>query len=180
MTQPSFVPIAEGDQVRPALRLRVPGHWLPSRPADLRPPGQPTGRGFGKPGPDQGFALRLARRLEDRLRLSAGESAEDVIVGCALLASRRAGSAGRAPSVHDVKAALALFGFLADAPADLVAERTARFRSVAHEYTAQRRLVDSVPEDALRLSSGPAASSITERRDLVGTADPGDPAAPAE
>ena len=172
MTQPSFVPIAEGDQVRPALRLQAPGHWTPSRPADLRPPGQPTGRGFGKPGPDQGFALHLARRFEERLRLAAGESAEDVVVGTALLATRRAGLAGRAPCAHDVNVALSLFGFLADAPADLVAERRMRFRSAAHEYTAQRRLVDSVPEEALRLSPERAASSTGEWRDHVGTVQP--------
>ena len=174
MTQPSFVPIAEVDQVRDALHLQVPSGWLPSRPADLRQPVRAGGRGFGRPGPDQGFALRLTRGFEDRLRLSSGESAEDVVVGCALLASRRAGAVGRAPSSHDVAVALALFGFLGDAPADLVAERTARFRSVAHEYNAQRRLVDSVPEEALRLTPERAAASTAGWRDVVGPRAPGE------
>src|ERR1700689_3130259 len=138
MTQPSFVPIAEADQVRPSLQLEVPGPWSTNRPAELAVPRQPEGKGFGKPGPDQGFALRLARRFEDRLRLSASESAEDVIVGVAMLASRRAGLTGRAPCVYDVETALALFGFVSDAPADLVAERANRFRSVAHDYAVQR------------------------------------------
>ena len=35
MTQPSFVPIVEADQVRPALRLSTPGPWTPSRVAEI-------------------------------------------------------------------------------------------------------------------------------------------------
>jgi len=35
MTQPTFVPIAEADQVRPARHLHVPGSWTQSRPAEV-------------------------------------------------------------------------------------------------------------------------------------------------
>jgi hypothetical protein len=104
--------------------------------------------------------------------LADGESAEDVIVGCALLASRRAALAGRAPSGRDVAAALGLFGFLQDAPADLVADRRARFRSVAREYDAQRQLVDSVPEATLLLPPDQAGAP-DRRSDLLGA--PGEP-----
>ena len=38
MTQPSFVPIIEADQVRPAYRLRTPLDWRQSRVAELRGP----------------------------------------------------------------------------------------------------------------------------------------------
>jgi hypothetical protein len=164
VTQPSFVPIAEVDQVRSALALPAPGHWSATRPGELRTPGQPSGRGYGKQGPDQGYALLLARRMEGRLRLAGGESAEDVVVGAALLASHRAGMAGRAPSGLDVTVALTLFGFLGEAPPELVAERTARFRAVAHEYNAQRRLVDSVPDEALRQSPDQAQVALAEWR----------------
>ncbi len=151
MTQPSFVPIAEGDQVRGARQLRVPGPWSPDRPAELRTPVRRRGRRMGTPGPDQGFALRLARRFADRVRLSEGESADDVLTGAALLASRRAGLAGRAPSVHDLHVALSLWGFLDDAPAGLVAARRRAFSGAAHDYEVQRELVDAVPEASLRL-----------------------------
>jgi hypothetical protein len=152
MTQPTFVPVGEADQIRPALRLQTPDRWTAIRPAELGAGGQRTGRGFGKPGPDQGYALRLAHRLEPDLMLTEGEASHDVVLGLALVASRRAGMFGRAPTIFDVKVAATLFGFSGDAPAELVAERRSLFSGVAHDYVVQRRLVDSVPEAALRRS----------------------------
>jgi hypothetical protein len=160
MAQPTFVPITEADQVRSARRLSVPRAWVANRPADLPGPKRPAGVRFGTPGPDQGFALRLARRFEDRLRLTAEESVEDAVVGAAILASKRAGLVGRAPCVYDLHAALALFGFLmASPPAGLVAERRRLFASVSRDYVAQRALVDAVPDETLLLG----ASELTER-----------------
>jgi hypothetical protein len=171
MTQPSFVPILEADQVRPSRRLQVPGHWWATRPAEQALPRRPEGKGFGAPGPDQGFALRLARHVADRLTPAPGESVEDTIVGGALLAARRAALMGRAPSVHDVESAFTLFGFLGDAPTDLIAERIQRFRGVAHEDEAQRRLVDSVPQHALMLRASEIADRLPEWRELIGPTD---------
>jgi hypothetical protein len=86
------------------------------------------------------------------------------VLGVALVASKRAALFGRAPCVHDVRLALNLWGFLGDAPADVVAARRAAFSSLSHDYAAQRALVDSVPEETLRKSpdevrvgGGPAA-----------------------
>lgn len=156
MTQPSFVPIAGVDQVRPARRLEIPAAWTPDRPADLRSPGQPTGPRLGRPGPDQGYALRLARRLEHDLSLAQGESAEDVVTGCALIASKRAALFGRAPVIHDVRVAALIWGFLGwdgqSPPEDLVELRRRAFRSVGHEYERQRQLADAVPDEVLRLA----------------------------
>ena len=128
MTQPTFVPIAEADQVRPARHMHVPGSWTTSRPAELVVPAVRRGRGVGTPGPDSGFALRLANRFAHELKLVEGESE------------------------HDVRFALNLWGFLDQVPGDRVAERRAAFSSIAHDYVAQRRLVDAVPEETLRLS----------------------------
>ncbi|HEX3947941.1 MAG TPA: hypothetical protein VHW47_09555 [Acidimicrobiales bacterium] len=164
MTQPSFVPISEADQVRPSLQLEVPGHWTTDRPAELRIPARPIGRRMGTPGPDQGFALRLARRFEERLSLQAGESAEDIVVGCALVASRRSALFGRAPSVYDVRAALALWSFLAPAPDGLVEERRRAFQSVSHDYVVQRALVDRVPESTLGLSPQAVEAEVAAGR----------------
>jgi len=158
MTQPSFVPITEADQVRPARHLQVPAPWTPGRPAELRTPSRPIGPGMGTPGPDQGFALRLAHRFGGRLCLRDGESAEDATVGGAVLASRRSGLFGRAPSIHDLTVAFTLWGFLtAGAPDGLVAARRAAFRSVAHDYVVQRQLADRVPDEALRCTPEQAA-----------------------
>lgn len=171
MTQPSFVPIAEADQVRPALRLETPRRWVPDRPADLRFPAHPGGPHFGTPGPDQGFALRLARRFEERLCLRAGESAEDVLVGCALLASRRSALFGRAPSVYDLETALSLWGFLTqEVPDELVETRRMAFSAAAHDYVTQRALMDRVPEAAIRMRADEAGAAVAagEWRHLVG------------
>ena len=152
MTQPTFVPIAEADQVRPARHMHVPGSWTTSRPAELVVPAVSSGRGVGTPGPDSGFALRLANRFAHDLKLGDGESEHDVLLGVALVASKRAALFGRAPCVHDVRFALNLWGFLDQVPGELLAERRAAFSSIAHDYVAQRRLVDAVPEETLRLS----------------------------
>jgi hypothetical protein len=161
MTQPTFVPISEADQVRPARHLHVPGAWTTSRPAELRTPTALRGPSVGTPGPDAGFALRLARRFEHDLRLTEGETEHDVLLGCALIAARRAALYGRAPSIYDVQVALALWGFLVDAPADLVATRRLAFSSVSHDYVAQRALVDATPEASLRLSPAQAQAILS-------------------
>jgi hypothetical protein len=165
MTQPTFVPIAEADQVRPARHMDVPGSWTASRPAELKVPEHPRGRGMGTPGPDSGFALRLAHRFEHEFKLGEGETEHDVALGVALIASKRAALFGRAPSVYDVRFALNLWGILDDAPAALKARRRAAFSSISHDYVAQRNLVDSIDEDTFRLSPEEArfkAGSVTE------------------
>ena len=153
MTQPSFVPIPKSAEVRPAYRLHVAASWSPDRPGDLRLPDVPVGRGFGKPGPDQGFALRVARAFAGQVVLTEGEHLEDVVTGCALLASRRASAFGRAPSAPDLRWAMNLWGFLEQSvPSGTVATRAWAFRSLVHDYAVQRALVDRVPEEALTLS----------------------------
>ncbi|MHB8219554.1 MAG: hypothetical protein ACYDHU_04430 [Acidimicrobiales bacterium] len=145
MTQPSFVPIAEADQVRRAYRLHVPGAWAAGRPAEITLPARSRTRSMGSPGPDQGFALKLARRFSDRLVLTGGEDPEDVMVGGALLGAHRAAALGRAPCVHDLAWAFSEWGYLGDAPAGLVARRRAKFAGAAHDYGIQRALVDGAP-----------------------------------
>jgi hypothetical protein len=167
VTQPSFVPVVEADQVRRAYQLEVPSIWTTSRPSELRGTRAPSGAFLGSPGPDQGFALKLARRFEDRLVLAAGEHAEDAIAGCTAVAMRRAATYGRAPVIHDLTLAFTLFGFLPDAPADLVAAREPLFRSASHHYQAQRAIADCVPESTLRLTPEQVAERLASWRDLV-------------
>jgi hypothetical protein len=152
MTQPTFVPIAEADQVRPARHLHVPGPWTTSRPAEMATPPQPRGRIVGTPGPDSGFALRLSRRFEHELQLGDGETEHDALLGVGLIAAKRAALFGRAPSVYDVQFALNLWCFLDEAPAELVQVRRAAFSSISHDYVAQRALVDAVNDETLGLS----------------------------
>jgi hypothetical protein len=167
MTQPSFVPIVEADQVRSGYRLDVPAIWTQSRPSELRSTRPPRGRLFGTPGPDQGYALKLARRFEDRLVLTPGESLEDAIAGCTAVAMRRAAGWGRAPIVHDLGFAFTLWGFLDGAPADLVEARAPLFRSASHHYNAQRAIASAVTEEALVLSPEAVADRLDGWRDLL-------------
>ena len=178
MTQPTFVPISEADQVRPARHLDVPGAWTTSRPAELGTPTALRGHLVGTPGTDAGFALRLAHRFAHDLKLAEGETEHDVLLGCALIAARRAALYGRGPSIYDVQLALALWGFLVESPPeDLLATRRREFSSVSHDYVAQRSLVDAVPESSLRLTPAEAQAKLVAGENLV--AIPGPPAVTA-
>ena len=173
MTQPSFVPVVEADQVRRAYQLHVPSIWTTSRPSELRGTHQPAGTFLGTPGPDQGFALKLARRFEDRLVLAEGEQTEDAIWGCTAVAMRRAALFGRAPVIFDLTMAFTLWGFLDGAPADLVAARVPLFRAASHHYLARRTIADSVPESTLRLTVDQVAEQLADWRTLLDLADHG-------
>ena len=171
MTQPTFVPITEADQVRPARHLHVPEAWTTSRPAELRTPTAPKGRSIGTPGSDAGFALRLAGRFAHDLKLTEGETEHDVLLGSALIAARRAALFGRGPTIYDVQVALALWGFLVDnPPEDLVAVRRRVFSAVSHDYVAQRSLVDAIPDESLRLTPAEAQARL---QPLDGVPPPG-------
>ena len=111
------------------------------------------GRTVGTPGPDSGFALRLARRFEHELKLGEGESEHDVLLGVALVAAKRAALFGRGPSIYDVRLGAGPVGVPhGRATGAAVGAARALFSSISHDYVAQRRLVDSVPEEILRLS----------------------------
>src|SRR5437868_11807044 len=121
MAAPEYVPVRPMDDVRTyESPPRRPGSWCATRPGDLVGE-NPRGVRFGHPGPDQGYGLVLAKRLVDRLRLTAGEKVDDVIVGCLGVGLKRASILGRAPIIHDMTAAYTIWGYLDDTPlADLV------------------------------------------------------------
>jgi hypothetical protein len=145
----------------------VPSVWTQSRPSELRGTGQPAGARLGSPGPDQGYALKLARGFVDRLVLVAGESPDDAIAGCTAVAMRRSARFGRAPVVHDLTFAFTLWGFFEGAPHDLVAARGPLFRSAAHHYEAQRVIADAVRPDTFRLTPEEVAARLADWRELV-------------
>lgn len=166
MAQPEYVPISAGDRVRPAERLPAHGGWTQQRPAELRKPGAPTGTRFGSPGPDQGYGMALAERFEDRLQLAQGEHAEDAMAGAVAVALRRASIFGRAPVVYDLDLAYTLWGYLGDAPADLVEFRTDVLKGASHDYWAQRDAVDKVDESTLRMTPAQVRSGLASWRSL--------------
>ena len=151
MTAPEYVPTSPGQQPRRGLPLPPARAWTADRPADLGP-GQPRGAAFGNPGPDQGYGLTLAKRFVDRLVLAEGEVVEDAVTGCLGVALRRASLFGRAPVIHDFDIAFTVWGFLDEAPPELVALRRPLFQALEHHYAAQRAIAEQVPEATLRLT----------------------------
>lgn len=147
MSQPQYVPnkpLSPAHYQSPPRRDRV---WSADRPGDVFSTGQPEGDLLGAQGPDQGFALKLAKSFEDKLQLTPGEHAEDVVAGCVAVALKRASAFGRAPTVHDLRCAFTIFGFLDSADAELVDIRRSLFEEVAHphHYTERREIADAVP-----------------------------------
>ena len=166
MAAPEYVPKPTDDKARvyesPPWR---PDSWMADRPAELDGR-QPVGPRLGSPGPDQGYALKLANQFRGRLVLTPGEHEDDALSGCMALAMRRAALFGRAPSVHDLTVALTIWGFLIEPPVELAAIRREVFAGVAstHHYSERRALVDGVPAEVLRMSP----AEVT----LVANADP--------
>jgi hypothetical protein len=155
MAAPEHVPV---DRTRPVRAYesppRRPESWLPERPGEIVDAGQPHGDRLGHQGPDQGYALSLARRFEGKLTLTAGEHEKDALAGAVAVALKRASLFGRAPVVHDLTVALTVWGFLGEAPPDLVALRKPLFEEVwhPHHYAELRRIVDLVPARTLRMA----------------------------
>jgi hypothetical protein len=166
MAAPDYVPVPLSEQPRESLRLPPPRKWMADRPADLQR-GQPVGPKLGRPGPDQGYLLKLAERFSDRVQVAEGEHAEDAIAGCAALAMRRAALFGRAPVSVDLEVALTLWGFLGGAPDDLVEFRHRLFAGAAHHYWDQRALSDLVPDETLKLTPAQAAERLSNWHQLL-------------
>jgi hypothetical protein len=154
MAAPEFVPVGPLDDVRTyESPPRRPDSWMATRPGDLDG-GQPRGPRFGHPGPDQGYVLTLVRLFKSKLRVTTGEDEDDVNVGCAAVALKRASLFGRAPIVHDLTTSYTLFGYLDErAPGGLIELRRHAVAGVrhAHHWLHLQRLVDAVPDSTLRL-----------------------------
>lgn len=170
MSQPQNVPtqpVATQHYTSPPRRDR---EWAADRPGDVFADGQPEGDLLGAQGPDQGFAIKLARSLVPELQLTDGEHADDVVAGCVAIALKRASAFGRAPTIHDVRIAYRLFGFLDDqAEPELVALRSGLFEEVAHphHYTERREIVDAVPTEFLRRPHAAILDEVGDWRSIL-------------
>ncbi len=169
MSQPQNVPtkpVATQHYASPPRRDRT---WNADRPGDVFAEGQPKGDLLGSQGPDQGFAIKLARSLEAQLELTKNEHANDVIAGCVAVALKRASAFGRAPTVHDVRCAFSIFGYLAPADPELVEVRKKLFEEVAqpNHYNERRAIVDAVSTEYLRQSHTQILEDTTEWRAVL-------------
>lgn len=164
MAAPKFAPVDPTESPRAYESPNaVPESWQLGRPGDIVGQ-QPSGAYLGHQGPDQGFALTIARRVSHKIRVQSGESLDDAIRGTVAIALRRASMYGRAPVIHDVTFALTIWGWLLDSPpADLLGRRKELFGGLghaAHSYYEARELVDLVPETTFKLSNETLASQM--------------------
>lgn len=169
MAAPDYVPVAAADRVRAAERLPPAAAWIAVRPGEIPGLRPPVGPMVGRPGPDQGYGLKLARRMANRLELAEGEREADAVAGCLAVGLKRAALFGRAPVIYDFELAYRLFGYLGGAPDDLVAFRRERFTEAAHDYFAQRAIADGVPEETLRLTPVQVAERLSNWQSLLRT-----------
>ena len=151
MSAPSYVPNDANRGARVyASPPRRSGSWMADRPGELTGR-QPEGVRLGSPGPDQGFVLRIAQRLADALVLGDGEHRGDAVAAVSAVALKRASLFGRAPVVHDVRAAIEILGFGANASSDLADWRRVAIEEAhhPHHYPKLRAIADAVPADVL-------------------------------
>jgi hypothetical protein len=168
MASPSHVPIHLADKPRIGDDMPPADSWRATRPAEvITKANQPCGHSFGIQGPDQGFGLKLARRFEDRLVLDERENHDDVVLGCFLVGLKRAALFGRAPVIYDFEHAFTLFGYVGDAPPDLLAFRIPLFESVRHHDWERGEIVDRVPDETLRLTPAQVRERLGEWRTLI-------------
>jgi len=104
-----------------------------------------AGRGTQAPG--EGFALTIAARECAKLTFEHEHDRDDVTLGVALVAAKRASLIGRGPQLGDVKVACNLFGLHSGAVVDRTLSKP--FRGLAHSYVLQRQFVDAVDGDEL-------------------------------
>lgn len=133
----------------PGVRLPAARAWVADRPGDVGPD-QPTGALFGRPGPNNGYAVLLTQRVRDQFVLGDHEALDDVLAVVAELAMKRAASFGRAPVTKDVEAAAVLLGYERDTDPEFVEWRASVVHGAAHEYPQRRALVDAIPDAILR------------------------------
>jgi hypothetical protein len=173
MAAPRFAPTPPTEEVRAyASPPHVPDGWIPGRPGEIDGP-QPSGARLGSQGPDQGYALVLARHLTPKVRLQPGEKLDDAVRGSLGIALRRASMYSRAPVVHDLTIAFTIWGWFDEQPpAELVERRRALFDgvgNVVHHYDEARAIVDMVPESTLRSTPAEVQAAYPARwRELTG------------
>lgn len=160
MSAPKFVPVTVIGAFRDTEGLPVPAGWKADRRAEICGDA-PGGRQMGRPGPNQGYALKLARQYHGKLKLNEGEHEHDVIAGCLGVALKRAASFGRAPVIHDLELAFSVFGFTVDKPtAELATFRRSLFEAAGHHYELQRAIADMVSDETVRLDPAQVKSTV--------------------
>jgi hypothetical protein len=137
--EPNY-PLGFEDLPRPTPKPAAPRRWRPQRPGEVGSPDEmPWGGSFGTPGPDIGFAIKIARA-----RGLPGTDDEHADVEAAIVAvmAARASAIGRAPTNRDFDVAVDLLDLEA-------ASGIAALDGIAHDRARLTRLVAAIARDTL-------------------------------
>lgn len=147
MTQPTFVPVPVTGAVRPTLATPPAAVGRPAKAGLQRTPHPPSGTGAGTPAPDAGYALTIAHHELAAIPFDHEHDRDDVVLGVALVAAKRASVVGRGPTRTDVRVAMEVLGI---SSAERVTHHLAEpFAGLAHSYFRQREFVDAVTPERL-------------------------------
>ncbi|MDA8197164.1 MAG: hypothetical protein M0019_08195 [Actinomycetota bacterium] len=156
MTQPQYVPVKNGSSLRKFDSLALPKSWKLNRPAELsvnKHSAVEQGKNLGTPGPDSGFAMKLARVALEGVADSSGLSAADIKAAVVAVTIARASLFSRAPVMNDVRFAIASLGIGNDGLNDHEVEvRNHLVRGISHDYMKARDLVGRFGVETLKLN----------------------------
>lgn len=136
--EPSDLPVPVLEPA-PARRQRIPRPGVIVSPDDM-----PRGPGYGTPGPDTGFALRILARSE------IPEDSPRLRRVLAALMGARAARFGRAPTYEDLQVALELVGLGSRRSPELDARRERWMDAISHEKLPGRIAVAEAGDDLYR------------------------------
>ncbi|HZU74260.1 MAG TPA: hypothetical protein VE990_15970 [Acidimicrobiales bacterium] len=180
MSVPEYVPVGFADRVR-HLEGEVPP--LPIRRLPRNHLGDASSGSLGglqgRPAPDAGYAISLARLFAGQVALAPGEDERDALAAGAVLGMARAGHFCRGPVLHDVRVGLELLGYLGGAPEDLVVWRRRALQSIHRDRFLQLQLLGADPK-VLEMGPGEALSLLGDWRRLLPPWLPGVGPAPTD
>lgn len=170
MGQQPNIELEISDLPRPRRKPDPARSWVPDRPGELGGPGDMQwGAGFGRTGPDSGYALSLiaARQID----LAEGEHRANVDAALAAIVAARASLYGRGPTGKDVDLALVLLGLDADTPDsvrdELAGKRKHWFAAAGHHPTNLYAFVSALDDEVLRLTAEEAQTRMASGATLI-------------
>jgi len=158
------------DLPRPRRKPDPARSWVPDRPGELGgPEDMQRGAGFGRTGPDSGYALSLitARRLD----LADGEHRANVDAALAAVVAARASLFGRGPTGRDVDLAVVLLGLdstVSDGVRDELAGKRKKWSAAAGHHPANLYgFVSALDDEVLRLTADEARARMASGASLI-------------
>lgn len=163
MAQQPNIELRDSDLPRPEAGPNPERRWTPDRPGDVAGTGVPWGGAFGTPGPDAGYAIKLAAGRD--LILAEHERRADANLAVAAVAAARASLASRGPTKIDVDAAIVILGY--DTENDFGTMRAAAIAGAAHHPQRIRRLVAGIPMDVVEDTAADLRRRLENGESLV-------------